>query len=364
MPCLANARFTRSGTPRAYAAGPRSRPLHEEPVSVIVRLLACSVLALAPIRVAAQDAAPADAAVLEAIVVSGEQPGPGLWKVTRDGHVLWILGMARPLPKDMTWLSRDVEAVIAESGEVILAPSVRMNVKGGMLGGLLLMPSLVGARDIPDDRTLADVVPADLYARWSVLRQKYLPRDKGVDRRRPVFAAFELFDAAIDQSGLSFKDVVDPVVRRAAKRGRITLTEPRIELRIDKARAAIKEFKKAPLDDLDCLGRTIDIVERRIDDLRRRANAWAIGDVDALAAVPATDHYKTCQDALMRSAVAEQRGIDELPARARQAWLDAVDQALTRHAVSFTAVGVVTLTEPGGFLDHLRTRGVEVEPPL
>ncbi|MBN8482876.1 MAG: TraB/GumN family protein [Xanthomonadales bacterium] len=333
-------------------------------MSAFVRLLACAALAFTSSTLVAQESAPADAAVLESIVVRGEQPGPGLWKVTRGGHVLWILGTTRPLPRDMTWLSRDVEAVIGESGEVILPPRVRMNVKGGLLGGLLLMPTLVGARDLPEDRTLADVVPADLHARWSALRMKYLPRDKGVDRRRPVFAAFELFDAAIDQSGLSFKDIVDPVVRRAAKRGKVMLTEPGVELRIDRARAAIKEFKKASLDDLDCLSRTIEIIESRIDTLRQRANAWAIGDIEALASLPAPDHYQACQDALMRSAVAEQRGIDELPARARQAWIDAVDQALTRHAVSFATVGVVMLTEADGFLDRLRALGVEVEAPL
>ncbi len=332
-------------------------------MSVIVRLLASSALAFAPFRLAAQEPAPADAAVLEAIVVSGEQPGPGMWKVTRDGHVLWILGMTRPLPKDMTWLSRDVEAVIAASGEVIMPPSVAMNVKGGMLGGLLLAPSLIGARNIPDGKTLADVVPADLYARWSVQRQKHLPRDRDVDRHRPVFAAFELFDAALDQSGLSYRDIVGPVVRRAAKRAKVPLTEPGIELRIDKARAAIKQFKQASLDDIDCLRKALDIVEGGIDALRQRANAWAVGDVEALATLPAPDHYRTCQDALMRSAVAEQRGVDELPGRVRQAWLDAVDQALTRHAVSFASLGVVTLTEADGFLEHLRALGVEVEAP-
>lgn len=336
-------------------------------MSALVRLFACSALAFlafASSGLAAQEPAPAEATVLESIVVSGEQPGPGLWKVTRGGHVLWILGIARPLPKDMTWLSRDVEALVAESGEVILPPRVRMSVKGGLFGGLLLMPTLAGARDLPDDRTLADVVPADLYARWSALRRTYLPRDRGIDTRRPVFAAFELFDAAIERAGLTMKDIVEPVVQRAAKRAKVTLTEPGIDLRIDKARAAIKEFKKASLDDLDCLGRTIEIVENRIDALRQRANAWAIGDIDALARLPAPDHSKACQDALMRSAVAERRGIDDLPARARQAWLDAVDAALTRHDTSFALLGVVTLTESGGYLDHLRALGVDVEAPL
>lgn len=333
-------------------------------VTFLVRLLACIALVPVSCGMAAEEPEPAGTAVLEAIVVSGEQPGPGLWKVTRDGHVLWILGTTRPLPKDMRWISRDVEAVIAESGEVILPPRGMVTVKGGIFGGLLLMPSLVGARNIPDGKTLADVVPADLHARWSVLRQTYLPRDKDVDKRRPVFAAFELFDAAIRQSNLSFKDVVDPLVRRAAKRGKIALTEPGVHIRIDKARAAIKEFKKASVDDLECLRRTLDIVEGKLDILRQRANAWAVGDVETLAALPAPDHYQVCEDALLRSAVAEQRGIDELPQRARQAWLDAVDQALRRNETSFASLGVVSLTEADGYLDDLRALGARVEAPL
>ena len=40
---------------------------------------------------------------LEEVLVTGQQPGPGLWKVTRPGdphgHVLWILGNYSPLPK-------------------------------------------------------------------------------------------------------------------------------------------------------------------------------------------------------------------------------------------------------------------------
>ena len=55
----------------------------------------------------------ADAAELPTIVVSGEQPGPGLWKVTSGDHVLWILGTLSPLPKNMHWQPKDVEAAIA-----------------------------------------------------------------------------------------------------------------------------------------------------------------------------------------------------------------------------------------------------------
>ena len=42
-------------------------------------------------------------APLDEVVVSGEYPGPGLWKITRandaDHHVLWIVGDPPPIPK-------------------------------------------------------------------------------------------------------------------------------------------------------------------------------------------------------------------------------------------------------------------------
>ena len=40
---------------------------------------------------------------MEEVVVTGEFPGPGMWRVTRPedpaGHVLWIVGDPPPLPK-------------------------------------------------------------------------------------------------------------------------------------------------------------------------------------------------------------------------------------------------------------------------
>ena len=45
------------------------------------------------------------------ILVTGQQPGPGLWKVTHPSaghdHVLWILGSYGPLPRKMQWRSKN-----------------------------------------------------------------------------------------------------------------------------------------------------------------------------------------------------------------------------------------------------------------
>ena len=48
-------------------------------------------------------------AELDAILVSGPQPGPGLWKVRKGEHVMWILGTVGPLPKRMEWDASTVE---------------------------------------------------------------------------------------------------------------------------------------------------------------------------------------------------------------------------------------------------------------
>src|SRR4051812_11330832 len=67
---------------------------------------------------------------MEEVVVTGEFPGPGMWKITRPGdpagHVLWIVGDPPPLPKRMQWKSRDVEAVALESQEILLDSTLRM----------------------------------------------------------------------------------------------------------------------------------------------------------------------------------------------------------------------------------------------
>lgn len=57
---------------------------------------------------------------LEAVVVHGAQPGPGLWRVSKDGRVLWILGTVSPLPNQIEWRADEVRAVIARSGQVLL----------------------------------------------------------------------------------------------------------------------------------------------------------------------------------------------------------------------------------------------------
>ncbi|CAJ24453.1 GumN protein (fragment) [Xanthomonas euvesicatoria pv. vesicatoria str. 85-10] len=131
-------------------------------------LMLVSLLATAGEAVPPKLATPAPAVVdLEAMVVRGVQPGPGLWKVSKGDHVLWILGTLSPLPKRLQWQSTEVETIIGQSQQVLAAPTVQVDADMGFFGKLTLLPSAMKAMKNEDGRELRDILPADLYARWS-----------------------------------------------------------------------------------------------------------------------------------------------------------------------------------------------------
>ncbi len=140
---------------------------------------------------------------METLLVSGEQPGPGLWKVSRGDHVLWILGGSGPLPKDMVWKSSEVERRVAESQEVLYMGFANVGVDIGMLRALTLLPTMLKAAKNPDGAKLKDVLPPATYAKWSVLKEKYIGKGDGVEKWRPTFALGQLRGEAFQKSGLS-----------------------------------------------------------------------------------------------------------------------------------------------------------------
>ncbi len=308
------------------------------------------------------DAEQASAAVqLETILVTGEQPGPGLWKVSKGDHVLWILGTVSPLPKKMVWLAPTTEAVIAESSEIIAPPQATVGI--GWFKAMTMLPTLLGARKNPDGVKLKDVVPPDLYARWQVQKQRFLGKDKDSEGWRPIFAGSELYARAIDKSGLADRGVVWPVVRKLAKKHRIPVTQPRLKLDIQHARKTVKTFRKSELDDLACFDRLLDRVEHQLPALAERANAWAVGDLAALRQQDYSDLKNPCWTAIMQSSFVADQKLGDLEQRLDQLWFDAAEKALAEHRQSFAQLPINTLIEADGYVARLIAKGYSVEAP-
>ena len=316
--------------------------------------------------VAAAEAPAADGEVLQVldtVVVSGIQPGPGLWRVEKDGRVMWVLGTVAPLPKRMEWNSAEVEAKVAAAGVVLMPPTVTVNAKGAMFGGLFLVPSMLKARNNPEKERLADVLPPADYARWQGLKKKYLPRNDAVEKRRPFLAAMELREEAFDQQDLSWRDIVGRVVKRAAGKTDVPIERPNVLLTVENPKAAIKEFASGAVDDLACFRRTLDQVENDLGTLATRANAWAQGEMAMLRDLTYTDNAQACTDALLGTGLAKRSGFSDLPARVQAEWMAAAEKALATHAQSFAVLPMARVVGASGYLVALEKRGYTVLAP-
>jgi len=329
---------------------------------IVVRAFLIAMLALTTAHGQSTSASGGEAvAPLEEVLVTGEQPGPGLWKIVKGDHVLWVLGTQSPLPKKMTWRSDEVEKVIAASQEILTSPTVDAHV--GFFKGLTLLPSLIGVRNNPNDAKLQEVIPADLYARWKVLKEKYIGRDNDPEKWRPIFAALELYSKAVEKSGMTTTALAWSVVEKTAKKSKIKIRTPTIKMEIEKPRAAIKEFKKSELDDVECFAKTLERLETDLDVMRARANAWARGDLPAIKQMTHVDQSGACIAAVMNAQMVQERGYQNLPARLSEAWIGAAESALAMNRSTFAVLSIDEILKPDGLVAKFRAKGYAIEEP-
>lgn len=312
----------------------------------------------------ATQAVPADGIRTEAtVVVTGEQPGPGLWLVRKGSHDLWILGTLNPLPAGMQWQSKQVEQVIANAQEVIRPPRVSLEVKAGFFRSLMLLPSMLGARKNPDGKSLQQVVSPQSYARWKALKARYIGSDGGVEKWRPLFAAQELYQEAMKKSGLDNSKSVWPVVNKAIETHHPNVTVVKEEIEIKDPKPLLKEWSKTTLDDIACFDNTMTRIETDLDAMRARANAWATGDMAALQSLPPAYQWEACSSAITEAGIGKRLGFGDANQKVRAKWMDAADAALNKNAVTFATLDMKDLLGANGFLAKLKAKGYTVLAP-
>ncbi|MEO6103166.1 MAG: TraB/GumN family protein [Pseudoxanthomonas sp.] len=301
---------------------------------------------------------------LETMIVTGAQPGPGMWKVSRGDHSLWVLGTLSPLPAGISWKSQEVQSVLEQADQVLGAPGVVVDADIGVFKGLMLLPSALKAGRNPDGKTLRDVLPADVYARWTVLKPRYFGQDKGIEKKRPIVVASELYEKANRKAGLGQKPVITPVIDAVLKRRRMKITSTTLKIMVDDPKAAIKDFTREGVSDLECFRAALGRVENEIPVMVERANAWAVGDLDALRALPSEKQAAACISALVNGEFARKRGMSDVQARVRTRWLEMAEAALQKNPVTFATLPIAELLKPSGYLSYLQAKGYQVEAPL
>ena len=299
------------------------------------------------------------AAALEEVLVTGERPGPGMWRVSKNGHDLWILATLEPLPKGMTWRSDVVDTRIA-AAQVVLAPP-RVSADVGFFRSLTLVPSLLRARKRPDGATLEQALPHDMYMRWLALRVKYL--DASDEPIRPILAAIDVYQHALDRSGLTADDPVWNFVEKTAHRHHVAVLPVTVTLPVPDPKRLIREFDNIPLTaELDCLDATLTRLETDLQPMRRRANLWSLGDIAGLKALPPPNQRLICLNAIYSVPQLRDK-FEHAEAQAMNLWVDTAYAALETHATSVAVLSLSDLLDQDGRLARLRARGCLVEEP-
>jgi uncharacterized protein YbaP (TraB family) len=330
----------------------------------VLRCASALVLAAIVHVASAQSAAPpaaapkvTDEAPVAEVVVEGNHEGPRMWRVTKGGHILWILGTISPLPRKMTWQSDSVETVLHETQEVLPAwPSVSVGYNPFTAVHLYFVWRKI--QKSPDHTKLQEQLPAPLYARFAALKARYAPRDSKLEELRPMLAGGRLFDEALETSGLSLhNEVQQTVLKLASKQGvKVHQTKMKVEDPVD----VLKDLGDTPKEgEIACLAAIVSRLETDMTPMQARARAWALGDVDTLRKLPhSVDDRTACLAAVSSSA-----RIRSLVMRAQQDWLIEVEDAMNRNKSTLAVQSMDRLLGDQGILAQLRAKGYTVEGP-
>ena len=256
------------------------------------RLAIPTLLALGLVASAAAQTSADEPATIEEITVVGRYPGPPLWQVTSGERTLWIFGELMPVPKGLDWDPRNAERVLDRAGGVIGGPRVSAMTFNPIRMFRLYRAARRLAR-LPEGTTLADQMPAELYARYTALRARHLPKDDEDDEdcARPLPRCVSMAPRSTTPASrwtpTSARRLRARCAAREADEAEVLVeTEPE---------TVLEELAKiTPEAEIACFASIMTSIETDLEGMKERANAWAIGDVEALKRFDYPDSQGNC----------------------------------------------------------------------
>jgi len=288
---------------------------------------------------------------LDEIVVTAERAGPGMWHVHRGAANVWILGSISPLPRDITWRSKQVESVLESTSQVLVQKPIEISIPR-------ILWMLIADRKVlmvGGGKKLKDVLPPELHARFAVQRSKVTDDKDKWERYRPIIGVAFLQQAAFHQVNLSMRLDLGAALRNLAKKHGVRIEEIKVA-GVSDMLEALKTMPAAT--ERICVEASLGTVESGLPRLVDRAQAWASGNVERLESTPELKEVDACRNALDAG-----KGAFDVIGRIRQTWLDNIEKYLRSPGTTIAVVNLDMLLERGGLLDRLRAKGYEIDAP-
>jgi hypothetical protein len=307
---------------------------------------------------AGAQAPPAQApAALPAVTVRALPQAVPVWEFERNGKTLRILGTLSPALPDKQLPKEALTREVARAQAVLAPLGLRINANPGFFQMVMMVPGMRKVEYNPDDKRMADLLPAADLARWNALRETFLPGDRHADRLRPSAASDKLFEAAVARTGLTASHTIERAVFDIAKDRDIPVEAAAYTVKLEKPREALKAYNASSMDDVGCLRMVMGRVERELPTLADRADAWAVGDLQTLRALPVQDHFLTCMKPWITSAAAKYVDLADVEAKVDDAWHAAVLRTLAKHDRALALVPIDRLLDDTKLADRLAREG-------
>jgi hypothetical protein len=339
--------------------------------------------------VLAAEAQPAEQLeVLEDVLIVGGYATPKMWKVSRGDHAMWVLAQQR-LPAGARWRLDEVEQRVAES-QLVLYPGIStIDVDVGFFRIATLIPTAYSTMKNPGKQTLKDVLPADVYARWRVIKTRYVGRDNDIEEWRPFLAIDFLGDKVAEKIGRlppatpppaapgAVKPVFGPLIEKTAKKHKVkirTLRKVEREVKIRNVKDMLKSLRVPTGIELKCFTQALENLERRVEFADQQARGPVQGELKLPHPNVCGDIGELLLNGMRSGEIPDLAGIvkvvdnmmlqEKLAREQRDAeWLAAAEEAIAKNRSTFTMLGMNQITAPTGYIAKLRERGYTIEEP-
>lgn len=310
------------------------------------------VLALAATAVRAQPAAPEppaaipdESAVVQELEVVGRPPGPAMWKVSRGGSEVTILGAVTPIPHSLVWDQRRFQRALSGANSVLLQAPFRPSV-------LDMVGLLVRAQALRSSKNLEQQLQPPLLMRFVAARETAHKDARRYAKWKPAVAGFLLLSDVRRAANLS-EAKPGSTVRRMAQADKVQITNVG-GYKFGDIAGAFANLSDAA--NRACLEDALAQIDSELAHAEPAAKAWAAGDLRGVR-----NDYTAAR---MDRCLFQLRNYNQVLESTTAEWVKAVDAALAKPGKSAAVIDLRLLLRANGVLDRLKAQGAEISVPL
>ncbi|QUD87674.1 TraB/GumN family protein [Phenylobacterium montanum] len=283
------------------------------------------------------------AGVFGLTLASAAGAAPAWWRVSDGRNEIWIIGAPRVTPRNFNWDTSGLEKRLASASTLIVGPQPKNKVAET---GLIL----VNFGELRSPTPMETTLSPPLRRQFAAMRQSIGQGQGHYDGWKPAVAGFWLSQDFLKAYDLQSGQVESKVRKLAHAKGLSETPSGTVD-----ASEMINQFKTLGAKGQEaCLAASVHDLSVGPDRLKALADAWAKGEVTT-PPIDAID--RACLQAAPAFGAAFDRAANQDSA--------AIAQALSRGAPRAVAeFDLPTLIMPGGVLDHLRARGLQVSGPM